>query len=627
MVKFAQGIVDDANEKAGLLTKGVRKVRGKGEYQLADDTIDFIKNETTKLAGMADGPEKDNVIKGIMEKVNGDIPPGATELFDAYRYNNMLSNPRTQVRNLLGNAIQTGITKPLTMGVEGGVDWFKAGLFGKDRQAYVKDVPQYYKNMLNSFGDAMGQFKKGWAGDIEQPDLKRIGAYRAESLPKALTVVGRAMEGTDRFFQTLISGGEFAVQKSRGLSDEAARKIANESAKLSLFRSATDARNLSGQGALLSKIDGITDSMQTLGQKHKSIRWAVPFIQTPMNMTKEMLKLSPAGFATLYKSKGAARNEQVAKALIGSAVMGVGAQLAASGNTTWSAPTDPEAREAFYSSGKKPFSIKIGDKWIPMNHFGPFGYALGIPAAVKDANDNGDIDESNFSKLGGILSGQAQFFTQQSYLQGINNFLNTVTGQEDATKNSSLAFTAGQVIPLSGLSRYVNSILDPVIRKKQGFSDTFKSDIPVLGAKFSKDNLEARTNIFSGEDMKRNASDFFGPYSIGKESSNPDDKEFQKGVGEFYDVKKTVGKQKKNVQEQVNEALSAGNTTEAYRIAREYNAWLQEQFTPWNDQYGGKVSDDLIKSYNGLKISTKGLTTRQKNLRKKKEDGTINYRQ
>jgi hypothetical protein len=630
MVRFAQKTIERANKDMGFLTKNISR-RGKGAYTLSEASEKTIRETMGQANKLADGPEKDELMKTIMRTIHDEIPPGATDYLEAYRYQNMLSGPRTQARNTIGNMIQAGVTMPLTKLYRGGIDMVESALTGKQRESYIKEVPEYYKGMFKGFGDAIEEFKKGWAGDIQQPDLKNLRAYQNEKIPKALTVVGRAMEAQDRFFQSLVRNAEYAAQKSKGATDEVAEQAAGKLSKYAVFRQATDAKNATGQGTLLSNIDKVTDTITNIGKNHKAFRWFVPFIQTPANITKQMIEYSPAGVLTLKGASSAAKRDQLAKTALGTTMTGIGAMFALQGNTTWAPPTDKAEKEAFYSSGKKPYSVKIGDTWVPMISFGPLGYSLGIPAAIKDANDRGEVDDGALDKMADVIAGQAQFFTSQTYLQGVSNFVNAMTGQGntgDMGKDLAAAgaSAAGQLIPLQALSRYVNSAIDPVVRKKKGAADTFISDIPIVGAQYGKDNIEANTNVFTGEEMKRNASDYVAPYSMGKDAANPDDAKFQEGVTEFYKTRGKVSSKKTEANDYIDQALARGDIEEAQNAALDYNDWLAEQFTPWNEKYGGQVSDDLIDSYVKLKISTTGLSRREKNIRKKEEDSTINYR-
>lgn len=599
--------------------------------QLQESTAKTVSELSQKIQGLPDGDEKDKLIADMMRAITSDIPTTFADKIAAYRYQNMLSGPRTQARNSIGNLIQAGVTMPLTKLYRGGVDFVESSLTGKQREYYVKEVPEYYKGLFKGFDEAIDQFRKGWAGDIQQPDLQNINAYASEKMPKALTVIGRAMEAQDRFFQSLVKSGEYAVQKSKGATDEIAEEAAGKLSKYAVFRQATDAKNATGQGDVLSKIDQVTDSITKFGKDHKAFRWFVPFVQTPANITKQMIEYSPVGITTLKGASSTAKRDQLAKTALGTTMTGIGAMYAFQGKTTWAPPTDKAEKEAFYSSGKKPYSIKIGDTWMPMISFGPLGYSLGLPAAIKDANDKGDVDDGAFEKIADVIAGQAQFFTQQTYLQGVSNFVNAMTGQGntgDMGKDlaSAGAGVAGQLIPLQALSRYVNSAIDPVVRKKKGAVDTLVSDIPIVGAQYSKNNMEANTNVFTGEEMKRNASDYVAPYSMGKDAANPDDAKFQEGVTEFYKTRGRVSSKKTQAEEYIDKALASGDTTEARNAALDYNDWLAEQFDPWNEKYGQYASDDLQETYDRMKISTSGLSRRKKNIREREKDSTINYK-
>ena len=151
------------------------------------------------------------------------------------------------------------------------------------------------------------------------------------------------MEATDRFFSTLIKGGELA----RG----ATPKQAEEAAEYSLFRAGLFPE---GQGKLLNAIDSLT---AWTCKAPKAVRWFVPFIRTPMNFAKQWIEYSPAGLATL---PGAAKKKgQLAKTLIGSAIAAIGAKFALDGNTTWSVPTDPKQKSYFMLREENPSLLKL----------------------------------------------------------------------------------------------------------------------------------------------------------------------------------------------------------------------------------------------------------------------------
>lgn len=603
MVKFAQNTVDDANKHSGLLTKGVNKLFNKSGYTLDDETKNFIRSSMDKVQGLADGPEKDQTMRQIFEAINQRVPAGASELFDAYRYNNLLSNPRSSLRNSATNLFNTLVTRPSTLATRASTDWFASTLFGKEREFYAKEVPAYYKGLFNSIGDAGEAAKEAFKGNMSEvgnPDLKSLRELRNKSLPKLLTVAPRFLDAQDKFFSTLISSGEFAAQQAKGVPEDVARKEADRVASYSLFRDATDPHNASGQGALLSKIDQFTDSVSKFGQKHKAFSWFVPFVRTPMNVTKQLIEFSPAGLATLPGSTN--KVEQLSKAMSGTMLTMVGAKFALDGNTTWDAPKDENERQLFYASGKKPYSVKIGDKWVPMQYLGPYALAFALPAAARDAGQDSPLDAGVAAKIGATVQNSLKYFSQQTYVQGIANVVDLVSGEGGASLPSSLGFTAGQVLPFQGLQRYISSIIDPTFRKVEGgavdkFFGSIEKDIPGLSKR-----LQPYTDL-TGAESQRNLSDIVAPFSTGSEAKNPEDRQTIKANSEFLRTARRTSKLRSKANDDINEALGARDYGKAQQIAADYNAKVKEAFTPVVKKYRPYLSEELGQKYTDTKIN------------------------
>lgn len=377
------------------------------------------------------------------------IKPSTMEVLDEYRYNNMLSNPRTHIRNAFSNLVQTVFTRPATLVAQ-----------GKPIEA-----AKYYTGALKSFPKAVSSFVESFKGTkaIEKPDIAHIGTGK---LPKIMTIPSRAMEAGDKFFSALIEGGELA----RGATPEQAAKTA----EYSLFRQGLFPE---GQGKLLNAIDSVT---QWTYKAPKAVRWFVPFIRTPMNFAKQWIEYSPTGLATLPGST--MKREQLGKVIVGSAVAAIGAKFALEGNTTWEAPIDPKQKELFYASGRKPFSVRLGDKWVSMMYAGPFAMAFAIPAAVKYYNDESKtaLTDTQMQKLGKIVASGARFLSGQTFLENIGNFVKFASGDADYSLPSNLAFTAGQVIPMEGLIRWISTMVDPIYRKGTSFKEGVMKNLPFI---------------------------------------------------------------------------------------------------------------------------------------------------
>jgi hypothetical protein len=164
------------------------------------------------------------------------------------------------------------------------------------------------------------------------------------------------------------------------------------------------------------------------------------------------------------------------------AMTAVGTTMAMLGQTTWTAPADKKERDLFYATGRKPFSIMVGDKWIPAWWMGPAAMAFLLPTAFKyyTADQRNALKEGAVEKTVDILAGTAHFIGSQSSVQSIGALFDVLGGNQDPSFNRVMATSAEQFIPLSGLLRNAAKVLDPVFHKPDGFWQSVESTIPGL---------------------------------------------------------------------------------------------------------------------------------------------------
>jgi hypothetical protein len=198
-----------------------------------------------------------------------------------------------------------------------------------------------------------------------------------------------------------------------------------------------------------------------------------------------------------------------AHAMTGSIVSGIGLSLAMQGRVTLAAPVDPKQNELFYASGRKPYSVQIGDKWVPMQYFGPFGLSMMLPEAMKDAVSNANASKDIFGKSVAAISNVTRMVIATTPLPTISQFLDMLNGSAQVNPATVGAGLAGQVIPLDAMVRYISGIVDPVYRKATTFGQKIQSGIPGM-----TQSLPAYTTPL-GQPETRNTSNYVAPYGIG----------------------------------------------------------------------------------------------------------------
>ncbi len=472
------------------------------------------------------------------------VKPEFGEMLNEYRYINLLSSPKTHIVNAFSNLLQGSFLNPATKLATGTIDAIGSTLTGKARQVYIREIPAYYKGAFNNIQSALQEAFKVMKGEatITRPDIPQIPT--GSKLLKLFQPIPRFLEASDVFFRTIIKGGEkeaLALKYTKqgkeidDLVKSQIDKLAEKNASYYVFRKALDPRNKTGQGHLLSTIDKFTSVVYKL-RDVPGVRWFVPFVQTPMNILKQGIEYSPLGLSTLPGAVN--KTEQIGKTMVGSMV-GLGAgMLALQGKTTWSVPTNEAEKEAFYASGRQPYSVKIGDNWYGYAKLGPLAYPIAMASAIQwylKENPKAST-ETNEKKLMNVLSGVGGFFSDQSYMQGMNSLLQTLTGDPYAI-SQAVSNLPSQLIPLVSLQRWINQLIDPVYRKAEsGFSlksvlQNLEKGIVGLGRELPAYKTP------TGEESKRDypITNLFSPVGIGK--SKPEMENLLQDVRKIQEMK------------------------------------------------------------------------------------------
>lgn len=404
------------------------------------------------------------------------VPAKAKDWVDLVRYNSMLSSPNTFINNLSSNLQGTGIVAPIEKTVTGLIDKLYSGITGKPRQYFTGEgaayAKGYYSNLQKagkSFMDVMRgtDTELGSALDVRQAPLATTGTEKR--IYEHLGYPMKLLEGTDKFFRTLTSGGVEEAMKykiGKGIKLKMnVEDLALQEAKKRLFISEL------GQNEGSKALDAI-DFFANLVQRAKGsknpivsnlAKFTLPFVRTPTNILKQGLEYSPLGATTMWGSQH--KMEQVAKSLMGTAVGLAAATLVANDHITWAEPTSEKQRNAFRAAGMQPYAVKIGNNWVSYAKLHPaVSFPLAMVAAIKNAQDNKRLTESEADTVLNGLSKWVNFFVDQSYVKSIGDMVSGLKGSaEDLSRIPSNY--ASQMIPWRALGSWITRLIDPVQRK------------------------------------------------------------------------------------------------------------------------------------------------------------------
>lgn len=490
------------------------------------------------------------------------VKPKVGDWLDLLRYNSMLSSPLTHIVNISSNLVNSGVVAPIEKSVAGTVDFFGSKITGKERTQFAGEGAQHLKGYASSLPEAASRFVDVMRGVKASTNLdtKNIPLHPEGGLKggaeKALSLPLRLLEGMDQFFTALTEGGERAALEYRAGKGVAVKNMEEQVRNKAAYRIFRQDLHTPGQGTVLDAVDTVTGMVMRARNSENPIirniaKWTVPFVKTPMNIFKQGIEYSPAGFATLHGAEN--KVEQVAKAAVGSAIFAGAAMLLESDRLTWAEPINEKEKNAFRAAGKQPYSVKLGDTWYSYQKLPPgLSFSLALVASIDDTQKNAKLGDDAVDQILTAVSKYGQFLADQSYAKSIGDLLTAAKGGESGITRL-LGNYPQQVVPYRALGGWLARLTDDVQRKvdpKLGFIDKqvqmLMQNIPGLS-----DNTPARMDEFGNEiEANNNIINSFSPVRTSTEN--------EKGVAR-YD-KMMAEKQENSRKKQLKDAIKNGES-------------------------------------------------------------------
>jgi hypothetical protein len=224
----------------------------------------------------------------------------------------------------------------------------------------------------------------------------------------------------------------------------------------------------------------------------------VPFMQIGMNLLEGGLVdhtlvslMQPEARAELMGTKGgAARDLRVAKIATGSMLAGSIVGLAAQNIVTGGGPVDPKVRRIMEDTGWKPYSIRIGDAYIPYRKYlGPLGPLVATSANFYEVGHT--LEEKGATAAAASLAfGFSEVVADETWMAGVSNFVHAATDWKNEGQQY-LRNTATAFIPFSVGLQQTARLVDPYQRQAHTLLETALNKIP-----FASENLTPQIGVW-----------------------------------------------------------------------------------------------------------------------------------
>jgi hypothetical protein len=233
-----------------------------------------------------------------------------------------------------------------------------------------------------------------------------------------------------------------------------------------------------------SKAGGAAQALVRLREAWPATVFLIPFVKTPINIMRYSFERTPvaplmSGFRADVAAGGARAELALARMATGTSIMLMAADYADRGLITGKGPTDAGKREALERQGWKPYSIRMGDKWVSYDRLDPYGMLFGFAADMAEFSNRFEIDGDKLDEFSEIWAGGiaavSQTTVNKTYLQGLSDFMWMI---EDPKRRAFdyLGREVGSVVP-AGVNM-VKQLGDPVAREHMALWDYVQGRLP-----------------------------------------------------------------------------------------------------------------------------------------------------
>lgn len=412
-------------------------------------------NQQTDQAG------RDAVLDKIYQNVADQVPAKWKDKWNAWRYMAMLFNPRTHIRNIVGNVGFQPLrwTKDrVAATIEAGVSKVSGGRLGRTKSFAAN--PALYKAAWADWSNVRDVLSGNKYDDIRTEINSRRRIFRTAPLEAGRKINSWALEAEDAIFKRITYADALAgYLQSNGVTAEQMRNNTVDAQILSR------ARDYAGREALKATYqdrnmvsDKVVQIARDLGPAGEAV---LPFKRTPANILVRGMEYSPAGFfkAITYdliqikrgRMTGAEAIDHIASGLTGSGLMALGAYLFAQGIVT-SGGGDDEGQDAINDlTGVQNYALNLpGGGNITLDWLAPEALPFFMGVELMDSMGQGGNTAEGISTA---LKSISDPMLELSMLQSLNDVIDSVSFSENklgALVSSALVSYFTQPIPTFG---------------------------------------------------------------------------------------------------------------------------------------------------------------------------------
>ncbi len=625
MVKYAQSELSEAYDR---MVKGKTKKwieQHQKDFDLTPQETGAIMDIMKKVSTMEDGYDKRVELAKIQKIMTDKLPPAKGAGIKSWMRISMLFNPKTQVRNVMGNAVIAPVNAfgDLFASMADKVIGSKTGY----RTTGVTNIQNYVKGFKEGLYQSYNDFKQGI--NTRNIEGNRFEISEGKSFNDN-TAIGKSLNKVDSLLSFMLDAGDRAFYEATFVNSINNQLVLNNTTNVTqemidiatqeaLSRTWQDNNNYT---RFVLSVRKMMNNIHVGGYGLGDV--LIPFAKTPANLTKAIVDYSPVGVVTtLIKGKNLKNAietgqftpqmqhdfvQSLGKATVGTMLYVAGYALAKAGVVSGESDDDKDVRDFMKNTlGVNSYSIKIGDKSFTYDWAQPIAAPLSIMANIVQKDKE---DASTLEKVISSLDTAGNILLEQSFMESINTALSNNDGLATGIEEAILDLPARavptlmkQIVDLTDSTQRqsfeydkpIQSMINSVKAKIPGLSQTLAPSVDTMGREIQR--YGGKNNIFnvflnpanvSTENISESAGEIYRLY---KETGNTN---IMPRVAPYY-INRDGEKITLNSSQRAQYQKASGNI-----IEKEIEKLLNNsQYNKMSDEKKSEVISDIVNySYN-----------------------------
>lgn len=556
MVNYAQGELSEAFEKMSKNKTQKWIDSNREKFQLTPDETAFIIENVKEAQKLEDNSYEKKVKLAEIQKVMIDkLPPERGAGMKSWMRISMLFNPKTQVRNVAGNAIIAPVNavSDTFSAIADKMISSKTGV----RTTGFTNIKNYAKGIGKGLYESYNDFKKGINTRNVSGNRFEIGQGKSFN---DNNILGKALNKTDSLLSFMLDAGDRMFYEASFTNSINNQMVLNNSTEVT-----QDMIDIATKEALQRTWQDNNNYTKFVLDIRRGLNKAniggyglgdvlIPFAKTPANLTKAIIDYSPLGVVSTIKSginlKNSLSNGQytpqmqhqfvqnLGKATAGTMLYILGYALASAGIITGESDEDKDVANFMKNTlGTSSYSIKIGDKSFQYDWAQPVSAPFSIMADLYSKSKNNE-EQSLKDTILSVLDTPANLVLEQSFMQSIQTVLNNNDGVVSGL------FEAVEELPSRAIPTFMKQIadmIDPVQRTTYDKTSPTNTAINKVKAKipFVSKTLAPTVDTLGREVKKYGGNN--GIFNVFINPANVNSSSVSRSAREIYNLYKATG--------------------------------------------------------------------------------------